>query len=182
MSHSVKLYTVIVLSIFIIVNKIKAQSLSGYKIQYLAHSAIDFNSLISQFKGKVIYIDIWATWCGPCKRELLQTNDVRDFGDFAMKNNVIILYICCDKSNQSWKAFISQHKLCGYHILENVDLNSDLHTKFSYVQTGYITLKKGFYIPRHIIIDKNGAVADSLADRQGSAKSYVQLKKVLMSN
>ncbi|WP_262886859.1 hypothetical protein [Mucilaginibacter humi] len=40
-------------------------------------------------------------------------------------------------------------------------------------------MKRSFYMPRHIIIDKNGAVADSSAAEQGNAKVYATLKKLL---
>jgi hypothetical protein len=54
-----------------------------------------------------------------------------------------------------------------------------MHTTFSAVQNRNGVMKRSFYLPRHIIIDKNGAVADSTATPQGSPAVYATLKKLL---
>jgi len=157
----------------------KAQTLKNNNIHYLTDTTANFDSLISEFKGKIIYVDIWATWCSPCTHELQMRKDTKAFKDFASKNDIVILYICCDKNSKEWKSFITANKLTGYHILVNPYLDKDFHTTFSTVQNRKGVMKRSFYIPRHIIIDKNGMVADSSVDSQGSASVYAQLKKLL---
>ncbi len=172
----------VVLGVFVacvlITSHANAQSKES-NIHYLTDTAVDFNGLISKFKGKVIYVDIWATWCSPCRHELQVRKDIEDFRDFASKNDIVILYICCDKDGKGWKPFITANKLAGYHILVNTHLDKDFHTTFSTVQKRNGVMKRSFYIPRHIIIDENGMVADSSVDSQGSASVYARLKKLL---
>ena len=163
------------------ISPVQAQAKKESNIHYLTDTCSGFNSLITQFKGKVIYVDIWATWCHPCRAELVKRNDIKAFGDFAMKHNVVLLYICCDRNTKSWKSFISQNQLAGYHAFDNDELNKDLHERFSYAQTGRINLKKGFYIPRYMIIDQVGAIVDSLAGPQGDKAVYACLNKLLVS-
>jgi hypothetical protein len=147
---------------------VRAQTSKESSIHYLTDTTVDFNGLISKFKGKVIYVDIWATW-----------RDVKAFSDFASKNDVVILYICCDKDGKSWKGFINKNQLAGYHILVNSHMEKDFHTTLSQVQMRNGAMKRSLYLPRHIIIDRNGVIADSSADRQGSASVYARLNKML---
>lgn len=158
---------------------VKAQGVSASRIVYLTDTAVNFNGLLDKFKGKIVYIDIWATWCSPCRKELQAKKDIKGFDEFALKNDVVLLYICCDKNGNAWKQFITANKLAGYHILANQAINNTFHTAFATVQNRQGKLKSSFYIPRHIIIDQTGAVADSSADRQGSAAVYSKINKLL---
>jgi thiol-disulfide isomerase/thioredoxin len=159
-----------------------AQSSKQNSIHYITGTVGNFNTLINKFKGKIIYIDIWASWCHPCRLELQKKKDVTDFTDFASKNEIILLYICADKNAKSWKQFIRTNDLSGYHILINDSLNNDMHRRFPYSQTKPVRLKKGFYIPRHMIIGKDGMIADSMADREGSTPVYNALNKMVSAN
>jgi len=172
----------VVLGVFVacvlIISHASAQKKES-NIHYLTDTAVDFNGLISKFKGKVIYVDIWATWCSPCRHELQVKKDIEGFKDFASKNDIVILYICCDKDGKGWEQFITANKLAGYHILVNAHLDKDFHTTFSTVQNRKGVMKRSFYIPRHIIIDKNGMVADSSGGSQASASVYATLNKMI---
>lgn len=158
-------------------NTVKVTSKNS--IYYLTDTTVNFNGLIDRFKGKIIYVDIWASWCSPCKQELQDSKDVKGFEDFAKKNDIIILYICCDKNGNSWKPFITANKLSGYITLVNPHIKQDLHTTFSMVQRRQGKMKRSFYLPRHFIVDRNGIVVDSLAAHQGSASVYSKLNAML---
>ncbi len=175
----IKVAVLIVLVAFVLIaSRVSAQNKHG-DIHYLTDTTADFNGLISKFKGKIIYVDIWATWCSPCRHELQVRKDTKGFQDFASKNDIVILYICCDKDGSKWKPFVTANKLAGYHVLVNSHLDKDFHTTFSTVQNRKGIMKRSFYIPRHIVIDKNGMVADSSVDSQGSASVYAALKELL---
>lgn len=162
-------------------NSANAQFSANHGITYLSDTTIDFNTLLNKFKGKIIYVDIWATWCVPCRKELELKKEVRNFEAFALKNNVIVLYICDDKDGSNWKQFISDHHLIGYHILANRLINETLHTTFSTIQKRNGIMKRSFYIPRHMVIDQKGTVVDSAADHQGSTTVYLKINKLLNS-
>ena len=156
-----------------------AQVSSNHRIIYVADTIIDFNTLLSKFKGKIVYVDIWATWCVPCRKELQLKKETKNFEEYALKNNIVVLYICDDKNGNSWKQFIAANKLMGYHILVNRSINETLHTTFSTIQKRNGVMKKSFYIPRHMIIDQTGNVVDSAAERQGSTSVYFKINKLL---
>lgn len=161
------------------VHFVKAQSARNTDIKFLSDTTATFQQLISQFKGKIVYVDIWATWCGPCRQELKKTKDVQGFADFAKKNNIVILYICADNNTKAWKQFINANKLAGYHIMAGQAMDKDFHTTFSSVQLRNGVMKRSFYIPRHIIIDQSGVIVDSTADSQGKAIVYKRLDQLL---
>lgn len=156
-----------------------AQVASKHRIIYIADAAVDFNTLLNTFKGKIVYVDIWATWCVPCRKELQLKKELKSFEEFTLKNNIIVLYICADKNGNSWKQFISANNLTGYHILVNRSINETLHTTFSTIQRRNGMMKKSFYIPRHLIIDQTGNVVDSAAERQGNSSVYLKINKLL---
>ncbi|HWZ16901.1 MAG TPA: thioredoxin-like domain-containing protein [Mucilaginibacter sp.] len=157
----------------------KAQSAVDNQIHYISDTTVNFDGLVKKFKGRLIYVDMWATWCRPCRQELKQAKDVANFQRFAVKNNIVTLYICLDRDGSYWKSFINRNDLFGYHILVNHRFYDDLHTKFAVSQLRQGKIKKSLYIPRHLIIDRNGLVADSSAGGQGSAAVYSELTKLL---
>ena len=178
------MYKGIIIILFILVGvlcsmSINAQISLSHKPSFIADTSIDFNSLINKFKGKIVYVDIWATWCIPCRKELQSKKAVRGFEEYASKNNIVLLYIGGDKTKNHWGNFITKNNLVGYHILINQSINNTFHTTFSTVQNRKGIMKRSFYIPRHIIIDQTGAVVDSAADRQGSTSVYLKFNKLL---
>jgi thiol-disulfide isomerase/thioredoxin len=107
-----------------------------------------------KFKGKVVYVDIWATWCRPCLAEFPFSKTLHD--KFAEKN-VAFLSLCCLSKQDAWEKTIAQHELPGEHHLLNE------------VQCGYLKDKYqlvGF--PTYMLFDKNGNLTYGDAPRPSS--------------
>jgi thiol-disulfide isomerase/thioredoxin len=106
-------------------------------------SAADiWQKILDDNKGKVIYIDCWATWCGPCISEFPKSNKMMEM---YKGKNVAFVYLCLESNEKQWKTVLADKKLKGQHFL----LNDKQGAYFDKV------LKiNGF--PTYAIIDKKG--------------------------
>jgi thiol-disulfide isomerase/thioredoxin len=110
---------------------------------------------IESLKGKKIYIDVWATWCSPCKREFKNNNEA--LKKILAENDIQMLYISIDydKQNQQWLDMIKFYNLTGNHIRVNKAFEADLYRIFDH--NGNIR------IPWYILVDENGNIIDKHA-------------------
>ena len=113
---------------------------------------------LDDLKGKYVYIDVWATWCGPCKREIPFLKDIEQkYHD----KNIEFVSVSIDKvsDRDKWKSMIANQALGGIQLLADNDWKSSFVT--DYQING---------IPRFILIDKEGNIVDPNAPRPSSTK------------
>ncbi|NGY37518.1 TlpA family protein disulfide reductase [Flavobacterium sp. XN-5] len=110
-------------------------------------------SSLSDFRGSYVFIDVWATWCGPCKYEFPFIGKVEK--EFHGKN-IKFVSISIDrlKDEQKWRDMIIAEGLSGIHLLADKEIES------SFIAGYYIQA-----IPRFIILDKQGKIINSDAPR-----------------
>ncbi|WP_316836306.1 TlpA disulfide reductase family protein [Pedobacter nutrimenti] len=134
--------------------------------QELLANVNTFDEVLSRFKNKLVYVDMWATWCGPCKAEFEYNPSLKKF---LKANQIEMLYISMDKqeADQQWQQMIRYYDLSGKHIRTSDSLRQDLMNKF---WDG-----KGYSIPRYLII-KDGKVVEANAMRPADKdKLYQQI-------
>ena len=108
-----------------------------------------FRKIIEPYKGRIVYLDIWGTWCGPCKRNLKESWKVKE----ALKNyDIVYLYLANRSSDESWKNVIKEYNLTGPNCV-HYNLPEDQQSAIeNYVGVnGYPTYK---------LIDKQGNIHD----------------------
>ena len=108
---------------------------------------------LESLKGKYVYVDVWATWCGPCIKEIPSLQKVEEqYKD----KNIAFVTISVDamKDYDKWSKFVTEKKLGGIQLLADKELNSE------FIQGYGITA-----IPRFILIDPNGNIVNSQAPR-----------------
>ena len=120
---------------------------------------------LSGFKGKYVYIDCWATWCGPCKQQLPALKILEH--KYAGKD-IVFVSISSDKDRQKWKDMVVKDKLKGVQLIEKLSTASEFSERF--VITG---------IPRFILLDKEGRVYDANAPRPSDPAAVKLLDSVL---
>src|SRR5437899_4154392 len=118
---------------------------------------------LTDFLGKVVVVDVWATWCGPCKNEIpyLKALEKEMHG-----NDIVFMSISTDKmeDKDKWMNMVNEMELSG------VQLHAGKGTKFS---KDY----KINTIPRFLVIDKKGNIVSEDAPRP----SDPQLKEILVN-
>ena len=107
---------------------------------------------LSDFKGKVVYLDIWATWCGPCLKEMPYLKLLKE--KFRNKN-VEMITISIDTKVDTWLAKVAAMKMEGIQL---IDSNGSENSK---IAKDY----KIHGVPHYVLIDKNGHIASAFAPR-----------------
>nr|WP_262496597.1 thioredoxin-like domain-containing protein [Nonlabens ulvanivorans] len=94
--------------------------------------------------GKVIYIDNWATWCGPCKSEFKNASPALHE---KFKDDVEFVYLCHQSKETGYLPSISKFKIAGKHYFLKEDQSRPIFKQINL---------EGF--PTYTIINKNGDI------------------------
>ena len=81
---------------------------------------------LSDFQGKYIFIDCWATWCGPCRAQVAPLRQVEE--DYKGKN-IVFIGVSSDSDRDKWKAFVKEQKLPGIQV--NISANHPFYEHFA---------------------------------------------------
>jgi thiol-disulfide isomerase/thioredoxin len=120
-------------------------------------------------RGKT-YVDVWATWCGPCKAEFEFRAKLQEL---LHKKGIQMLYISLDRDQDSmqWKNMIKFYNLEGYHVRAGKGLDAELRR--IYDRNGSVA------IPWYMLFDHEGRI---LVKHAESPSSYDNLEKQLNEN
>jgi len=124
-------------------------------------------SKLEDFKGKYVYIDVWATWCGPCRAEIPYLKAVEE--KFHDKNIAFVsISIDVQKDFEKWKKFVADKQLGGVQLLADNDWKSE-----------FVTAYKISGIPRFILIDPTGKIVNADAPRPSNPALQEEFEKLL---
>ena len=115
-------------------------------------SAVDIDGkqwTLADFRGKYIYIDMWATWCAPCRREMPYLKALEEkFKDA----QIVFLGLSTDSDKTKWEAMVKTGELTGVQLY----LGPQSAFQKAYQIDG---------IPRFILLDKEGKIIDNNMSR-----------------
>lgn len=110
-------------------------------------------SLIEPHKGKIILLDIWGTWCAPCRAALARSQELYA----RMKEyDMVFLYLANNSNEKTWKTIIEEYKVSGDNVV---------HYNLPAVQQSAVEkfLKVNSW-PTYKLIDREGNILDVNAD------------------
>ena len=112
---------------------------------------------LDDLRGKFVYIDVWATWCGPCIREIPYLKEVEKKYH---NNNVTFVSLSVDAKSDynKWRAMIVEKELGGVQLIADKSSNSDFYKEYGIMG-----------IPRFILIDPEGNIVDANAPNPSSS-------------
>jgi len=122
---------------------------------------------LNDLKGKIVYVEVWATWCGPCIKEMpALTQLIKDFKG----KNIEFVSISIDSKNdyEKWKKMVPEKNVGGIQLLADKGLKSDFMKAFS---VGLI--------PRSILLDEQGKIITNKAPRPSAENTKQYLDGLL---
>lgn len=121
---------------------------------------------IESFKGKIVYIDFWGSWCKAC---LLEMPSAKKLREKFLNDQIVFLYLDFYDTKDLWLKAIKAHEITG------VNLKAEA-TDEKYFND-FFNIRGGF--PRYAILDKNGFLISTAAPSPSNEKVVDYLKKLL---
>jgi len=112
---------------------------------------------LQDFRGKVVFIDFWATWCAPCIKELPDWKKLKK--EFKDQQDLIFLSISIDEDVEKWKNYVHQNNMDGVQLIAEQGRESSVNTEYTIGG-----------IPRYVLIDRTGKIIDGSAPRPGTTE------------
>lgn len=147
----------------------------NYDDNSAGHEAIDFKFqdvngkqvALSDFRGKVVYVDVWATWCGPCNAEIPHLIKLEEA--YHNNPNIVFMSVSVDKQKdfEKWKKMLTDKGMGGVQLFSG-DRSDEIMKPYKI--TG---------IPRFMLFDKDGRVVDADAPRPSSSEIKALLDATL---
>ncbi|MHC1704943.1 MAG: TlpA family protein disulfide reductase [Tenuifilaceae bacterium] len=116
---------------------------------------------LEDLKGKLVYIDFWATWCGPCRHELPYLEEVEKAYE---GKNIYFISMSVDDDMVAWDKMVKEQKMKGIQLHADGAWNSIAAKEYQV---------KG--IPTFVLIDHNGIIITPAAPRPSQGKTLTDL-------
>jgi len=140
---------------------------SSYLISYDTKGKVSLKEALDTYKNKALYIDFWASWCGPCRRDISKSQDTKKY---LAENQIEYLYISIDDNENNWKNASEEDKILRNQFRLLDSKNSPL--------TRYLEMKS---IPRYLLLNKEHRVKDFAAP-SSSVENFEALKESITTN
>lgn len=115
---------------------------------------------LSEYKGKAVVLNFWATWCAPCKAEMPSLNELY----LELRNKgLVVLAVAVDSSDKPVRSFAAENKL-AFPVL--IDKEKEVHFD-SYAVMG---------LPTTFLIDKKGVIVERIIGERDWSSPMMQEK------
>lgn len=140
-------------------NLVRGNPAPGFRYVSIAGDTV----ALADLRGKSVYIDVWATWCGPCRAEIPHLEKLQE--EFSGKN-IAFVSVSIDDNKEAWEKMVKEKNMKGIQLFATGAWKSEIVK--SYAISG---------IPRFILINSKGEIVTANAPRP----SDESLKELLSS-
>jgi thiol-disulfide isomerase/thioredoxin len=130
-------------------------------------STTPLSEVVKKYQGKVIMLDFWAHWCGPCREEMPALKKLTE--DYK-KKDIVFIRISIDKEVQPWKKTL---------IADN-DKAFENYLLLNYTSASIVIDNAISSIPRYLVFNKQGEIVNSNAPRPGDPRLRKYLDGLLL--
>lgn len=120
---------------------------------------------LSDLRGKVVYMDFWASWCGPCKGEMPYAKKIKEH---FLGKDVVFLYVSIDDKEEAWKKGIEAMSISG------------IHTRTAGWGGDVAQLYEIKSVPSYFLIDKQGRYVTEKTPRPSQSDALIKLIEGLL--
>lgn len=131
-----------------------------------ADTPVAFQDLLKKHKGKVIYVDFWASWCGPCIAEMKPAEALKEK---LTGQPFVLVSISVDEKLSAWKTAAAKY----------LNGNPESYILGNPKKSSLVTQLKIATIPRYLLIDKTGKIVNKDAPRPGEERLMDDIKALL---
>ncbi len=121
---------------------------------------------LENFRGKYVYIDVWATWCGPCRKELPHLEELQE--KYKGSDKIVFTSISIDQNTDAWRKMVTEKEMQGIQLLADAAWQSSIVKDY-----------KISGIPRFLLIDPNGEIISVNAPRPSSDRIKAKLAHLI---
>lgn len=123
---------------------------------------------LTDFKGKVVYIDFWATWCGPCLAEMPHSKKLKE--KFVGNDSIVFMYVSVDSEENidDWKSLVKKKGMSGIQLISRDGYEERVADRYGIS-----------FIPRFVLVDKNGKIAYLNAPAPSAPEAETLIRQLL---
>ena len=108
-----------------------------------------FKKLVEPYKGKIILIDVWGTWCGPCKYDLSHSQEEYER---LKPYDMVFMYLANTSPEESWKNVIKEYNVTGDNVVHYRLPDNQQKAVQEYLKVEHY--------PTNRLVDKDGSLLD----------------------
>ncbi len=121
---------------------------------------------MANYKGKYIYVDIWATWCGPCKKEIPALEALQE--EYKDNDKILFTSVSIDKDKGAWERMVKDQNMKGLQLFAENEWRASIVRDY-----------KISGIPRFLLIDDEGKIVSANAPRPSSERIKAKLSALV---